>query len=363
MGGHVGGYFSVPPRTVWIPCCMSRLVGSSVWDLGPDLVGCRLWGFLVFWLAWSFRASSGHARAGPSSMIDSSIYHQTARIRSRTLHPRIGAHQNGSTSVRFEGRVHYHHLPEDRESKADGISEANYLYKLRRKSTIASNMKVVADRAAGFMSAASSWWSSGKSAERQFGDSGNKKFMACEERRSSASKIDMHSEFDARSLQAMPVEEMANENKPTPPVLPQLFQLDGQTGRLQAEQAERAEEFEKESESEYLSDDSSYKLKAIKNFVSTIGTMHEKKTEAMHNNNIFPEYQQGGLPVPARLNRSAMRYLFGTHALHQHHHPHHELCQRPIPPPSSLPSPWPPPLPPYSVITATWAANARQVIC
>ena len=49
--------------------------------------------------------------------------------------------------VRFEGRVHYHRLPEDRESQADGTSQADYLYKLRRKITIASNMKVVADRA------------------------------------------------------------------------------------------------------------------------------------------------------------------------------------------------------------------------
>ena len=187
--------------------------------------------------------------------------------------------------------------------------------------------------------------------------------MACEERRSSASKIDTHGKFESRSLQAMPVNEVANENEPTPPVLPKLSRLNGQTGHLQAEQAEQAEEFEKKSEFEYLTDNLSHEMEAMQNFVSTIGAMHEKKIEAMHIDNIFPEYQQGGLPVPAHLDRSAMRYLFGTHALHQHHHPHHELCQQPAPPPSSLPPPWPPPLPPYCVSPATWAATVRRVTC
>ena len=142
----------------------------------------------------------------------------------------------------------------------------------------------------------------------------------------------------------MPVKEVASQNEPTPPVLPKLFRLDGQTGHLQAEQAEQAEEFEKESEFEYLADDLSHELKAMKNSVSTMGAMHEKQIEAIDIDNIFiPEYQQGGLPVPARINRSVMRYLFGTHALDQHHHPHHELCQQPTPPTSSYPPPWPPP--------------------
>ena len=124
-GMGVGGYFSVPLRTVWIPCFLSRLVGSPVWDLGPGLVGCRLLGILAFWLAWSFALLVDTLEHGPSSMIDSSIYRTSARIRSRTLHPRIGAHQNGSTSVRFEGRVHAHRLPDYRESQADGIFEAD----------------------------------------------------------------------------------------------------------------------------------------------------------------------------------------------------------------------------------------------
>ena len=101
----------------------------------------------------------------------------------------------------------------------------------------------------------------------------------------------------------------------------------------------QAEEFEKESRFEYLADDFSHELKAIKSFVVTIRAIDEKQIKAIHVDNIFPEYRQGGLPVPARLNRSAMRYLFGTHALHQHHHPHHELCQQPTPPPSSCPPP------------------------
>ena len=51
----VGGYFSVPPGTVWIPCFLSRLVGSPVWDLGPGLVGCRLLGILAFGLLGHLR--------------------------------------------------------------------------------------------------------------------------------------------------------------------------------------------------------------------------------------------------------------------------------------------------------------------
>ena len=36
---------------------------------------------------------------GPSSMIESYIYHTAARIRSRTIHPSIGAHQKGCRSL------------------------------------------------------------------------------------------------------------------------------------------------------------------------------------------------------------------------------------------------------------------------
>jgi hypothetical protein len=60
VGGHVGGSFSVPPRTVWIPCCLSRLVGSlsgiwvqNWWDVG---FCCLL--DLVIPACWF----SGHAR-------------------------------------------------------------------------------------------------------------------------------------------------------------------------------------------------------------------------------------------------------------------------------------------------------------
>ena len=111
--------------------------------------------------------------------------------------------------------------------------------------------------------------------------------MACEERRSSASKIDTHGKFESRSLQAMPVNEVANENEPTPPVLPKLSRLNGQTGHLQAEQAEQAEEFEKKSEFEYLTDNLSHEMKAVQNLCPRLGRLHEKKIEAMHIDNIF----------------------------------------------------------------------------
>ena len=247
---------------------------------------------------------------------------------------------------------------------ADGNFEADYLYELESKSTIASDMKELVDYAANFMGAFSSWWSSGSAAERQFGDSGNKKFMAREERRSMTNKIDTHGEFDStdrrrRCRLRSGERDRADATRPV-----QLFRLDGQTGDLQAEQAEQAEEFEKESRFEYLADDLSHELKAMKSFVATMGAMHEKQIEAIHVDNIFiPEYRQGGLPVPARLNRSVMRYLFGIHALQQHHHPQHEQYQQPTPPPSSFPPPWPPPLPPYRVIPATWPTPARQGYC
>jgi hypothetical protein len=64
---------------------------------------------------------------------------------------------------------------------------------------------------------------------------------------------------------------VANENEPTPPVLPKIFQLNGQIGHLQADQAEQAEEFEKESEFEYWTDNLSHEMKAMQNVVSTIG--------------------------------------------------------------------------------------------
>ena len=100
-------------------------------------------------------------------------------------------------------------LPVHRPAGVEENFEADYLYELESKSTIASDMKELVDYAANFMGAFSSWWSPGSAAERQFGDSGNKKFMAREERRSMTSKIDTHGEFDSRSLQAMPVKEVA----------------------------------------------------------------------------------------------------------------------------------------------------------
>ena len=42
---------------------------------------------------------------------------------------------------------------EDRESQADGTFEADYLYELEEKSTIASDLKALVDCAAGLMSA------------------------------------------------------------------------------------------------------------------------------------------------------------------------------------------------------------------
>ena len=131
MGGHVGGYFSVPPRTVWI-CCF---LGSPVWDLGPGLVGCRLLGILTFWLAWSFALLVDTLEHGPSSMIDSSIYRASARIRSRTLHPRIGTHQDGSSSVRSTGRHADEVIPDLRQNGDEEKFEGDYSDELKRLET------------------------------------------------------------------------------------------------------------------------------------------------------------------------------------------------------------------------------------
>ena len=151
---------------------------------------------------------------------------------------------------------------------------------------------------AGLMSAVSSSSSSatGSAEERHYGDDGNFKLMAGEERRSITDKIDKYSEFDRRSAQTIAVEEMAIRNEPTPSVLTKLFRLDGQTGHLQADQAERAEEFEIESEFGYLTDTLLHEMKAKKNSVSTMGATHEKQIEAINIDNIFiPECQPGGL--------------------------------------------------------------------
>ena len=53
-------------------------------------------------------------------------------------------------------------------------------------------------------------------------------------------KIDTHGEFDSGPLQATPIKEVANQIEPTPPVLPQLFRLVGQTGHLQADEMKEA---------------------------------------------------------------------------------------------------------------------------
>ena len=96
VGGHAGGYFSVPPRTVWI-CCF---LGSPVWDLGPELVGCRLfapWDLNPLALdclaSLAIAALSGQLGRGPSSMIDSYIFHPTTSTRSCTLQDIIRAQQ------------------------------------------------------------------------------------------------------------------------------------------------------------------------------------------------------------------------------------------------------------------------------
>ena len=46
-----------------------------------------------------------------------------------------------------------------------------------------------------------------------------------------------------------------------------------------------------------MADDLSHELKAMKNFVATMGAMHDKQIKAVHVDNIFLEYWQGGLPV------------------------------------------------------------------
>ena len=142
-----------------------------------------------------------------------------AHTRARTLQDHIGAHQNGSTGVRSAGRHAEEPHPVHRHDGVEEVEENDYFNELRSPEIITNHVfcdldyDIDADKVPVTTS---------PSAERQFGGSGNKKFMACEERRSSASKIDIHGEFDARSFQAMPVDGMANENKPTPPVLPKL---------------------------------------------------------------------------------------------------------------------------------------------
>ena len=54
-------------------------------------------------------------------------------------------------------------------------------------------------------------------------------------------KIDTHGESDSRSVQAIPVKRVASQIEPTPPVLPQLSRLVGQSGHLQADGMKEAD--------------------------------------------------------------------------------------------------------------------------
>ena len=74
----------------------------------------------------------------------------------------------------------------------------------------------------------------------------------------------------------MPVKIVASTIEPTRRVPVQGFSENGQTEDLQTGQAEQAEEFEKESRFEYLANDLSHELKAIKSSVATMGERHEK---------------------------------------------------------------------------------------
>ena len=129
------------------------------------------------------------------------------------------------------------------------------MYELESKSTIVSDMKELVDYAANFIGAFSRWWSPGSAAKRQLGDSGNNVIVAREEQQSMSNKIDTHGEFFGRSAQTMPFKIVASAIEPT-------------------------------------------------------------RRVPVHVDNIFiPEYRQGGLPVPTRINRSVMRYLFCIHAV------------------------------------------------
>jgi hypothetical protein len=286
-----------------------------------------------------------------------------AHTRTRTLQGRLGTRQDGSASVRSRGRFAEELIPDLRQDGDEDNEENDYFNELRSPEIIKKGHLCDDDYDLEYDSDVDKVPETTPAAERLLGGADSFQNYMREQRESTTRSSDILAEIEPRPFETIPTKEMANENEPTPPVLPKIFQLNGQIGHLQADQAEQAEEFENKSEFEYLTDNLSHEMKAMQNVVSTIGAMHEKKIEAMHIDNIFPEFRQGGLPVPDRVNRSAMRYLFGILAFHQHHHPHQEQYQLPTPPPSSLPPPWPPPLPPYRVIPATWAATARRVTC
>ena len=54
-------------------------------------------------------------------------------------------------------------------------------------------------------------------------------------------KTDKHSEFDSRSPEAIPVQEVASPIESTPPVFPQRLRLNSQTEHSQAEEMKEAE--------------------------------------------------------------------------------------------------------------------------
>ena len=355
----VGGYFSVPPRTVWI-CCF--LLISRIPCLGS---GSRTGGLSAFGAhsCLVFAACCLVDTLDNKPIYIHMMRPSPAHTRTRTLQGRLGTRQDGSSGVRSTGRHAEEVIPDLRQNGDEDNEENDYFNELRSPEIIKKGHLCDDDYDLEYDSDVDKVPETTPAAERLLGGADSFQNYMREQRESTTRSSDILAEIEPRPFETIPVKEMATPIDSTRRGLPHLFRLDGQTEHLQAKQAEQAEEFEKESEFEYLSDDVSYELKAMKHFVTSMGAMHEKQIEAMHIDNIFPEFRQGGLPVPDRVNRSAMRYLFGILAFHQHYHPHQEQCQLPTPPPSSLPPPWPPPQPPDRIFPATWAATARQDVC
>ena len=158
----------------------------------------------------------------------------------------IESHQNGSTCPSPGDKdAHDKSYEPEKEAKLMNV-EADNQNKMEKADLVGMESEEndveenVIAYDAGLMSAVSSSSSSatGSAEERHYGDDGNFKSMAGEERRSITDKIDKYSKFDRRSAQTIAVVEAAIQNEPTPSVLNKLFWLDGQTGHLQSDRAE-----------------------------------------------------------------------------------------------------------------------------
>ena len=249
MGGHVGGYFSVPPRTVWF-CCFLLISRIPVW-VSP--VWDRVWVTTCHTACWSFALlviALGH---GPVRSYILTMQPTPAHTRTRTLRERLGVDQDGSTSVRFTGRLAEERLPVHRHGGVDE-DEDDYFKGLRSPEITTNDDFCDNDYELGDDNDADKIPVTGPSAELPLGDDSFQAFLS-EQRGYPSMDPDAIRKFTSRLPETKPVKEMATPIDSTRRGLPQIFRLDGQTEATQAHGETKRGEVEKDFTFESLARD------------------------------------------------------------------------------------------------------------